>query len=65
MESCRYCDENVYGFYIMSQAPYVYLKLENWSGDVRMIAHGDNDCMYEPKFCPECGRRLKGENNEY
>lgn len=64
MEPCKYCDENVYSSYIMSEAPYVHLSLNNWGGDVFILAHGDNDCAYSPKFCPECGRKLKGEEND-
>lgn len=59
MEPCKYCDENVIYFHCdLSSAPWTRLKLYNWGGDVAIVAHGDNDCSYEPKFCPECGRRL-------
>ena len=58
MESCSYCDPGSYGEYVLSSAPWARLKLFNNGGDVTISAHGDNDCYYEPKFCPECGRRL-------
>lgn len=58
MEKCVYCDPGSYGEYILASAPWVRLRLFNNAGDVTISAHGDNDCYYEAKFCPECGRRL-------
>lgn len=58
METCKYCNEGSFGYYTLAEAPWTRLELFNNGGDVYMSAHGDNDCTYEPKFCPECGRRL-------
>lgn len=58
MESCKYCDPGSYGNYVLAYAPWTRLDLFNNGGDVTISAHGDTDCSYEPKFCPECGRKL-------
>ncbi len=58
MEPCKYCSEDSYGCYTLSSAPWTRLELDSISGDVYIIAHGDSDCSYMPKFCPECGRKL-------
>lgn len=63
MIPCRYCNEDCYGCYTLSRAPWTRLELDNISGDVFIIAHGDNDCSYKPKFCPECGRKLIREED--
>lgn len=64
MEPCKYCSEDSYSQFVLSSAPWTRLALDNSAGYVTISAHGDNDCYYEPKFCPECGRRLKGEESE-
>lgn len=58
MEPCKYCNEDVYSHYVLSEAPWTRLELDNCAGDVTIIAHGDSDCSYKPKFCPECGQKL-------
>lgn len=65
MEPCKYCSEDCYSYYILSSAPWTRLELDNTAGDVTITAHGDNRCIYKPKFCPECGRRLIREEIEY
>lgn len=59
METCKYCNEGSFGHYILAESPWFRIELFNNGGDdVYISAHGDNYCLYEPKFCPECGRRL-------
>ena len=42
-------------------AQYTSLCAELLGDELTIVAHGDDDACYCPKFCPECGRRLKGE----
>lgn len=64
MEHCRYCDEAGYVDVILSEEPYIGLELWNWDGRVKMITYGSGHrCSYTPKFCPECGRKLREEDN--
>lgn len=55
---CSYCDPGSFEEHTLSHAKWVRLTLFNNGGDLFITAHGDNDCSYEPKFCPECGRRI-------
>lgn len=57
---CKFCDPDIFGTYLIAKEirPYITLQLENSFGYVRIIAAGDNNADYAPKFCPECGREL-------
>ena len=59
-QKCRLCDSEV--FYVeLSSAPNIALRAANF-GYIAMWASGDLDTPYYfPKFCPECGRELRDE----
>ena len=40
---------------------YTSLRTEIWKDKLRIVAEGDDEACYLPKFCPECGRRLNEE----
>lgn len=60
---CPYCDKNIC-FTKVFRGQYVDLKIENFYGDVTIIAYGDNTISYEPKYCPNCGRKIQ-ENEQW
>ncbi len=61
---CKFCDENRYyeEFVGESGKPYISIFLVNLCGNIFIRADGDNTDFYHPKYCPECGRRLKFED---
>lgn len=40
---------------------YTSLRVELLGDELEIVACGDDEAHYYPKFCPECGRRLKEE----
>lgn len=60
---CPYCDKDT-DFKKVFREPYVSLIIENWNGEVSITASGDNRVSYYPKYCPECGRQLKEEDEQ-
>lgn len=42
---------------------YIRINLDNIFGDLRIVAHGEYDCYYKPRFCPECGRILRSRSS--
>lgn len=60
---CKFCDTKIADeFYIGEKdPPYISLVLENIFGQVFIIATGSNTELYSPKYCPECGRKLKDD----
>ena len=39
-------------------AQYTSLLVQLWGDELMIVACGDDEACYCPKFCPECGRRL-------
>lgn len=59
---CKYCDkDNVYEE--KRTEDYTTLEIENFYGEVYIRAYGDGCVGYMPKYCPECGRKLKDETD--
>ncbi len=63
---CEYCDRQTYQTFTVMEnnEMYVDILIENMGGHVRIIGIGDNDAIYTPKYCPECGRKLYDEEEE-
>ena len=74
MKGCKYCNQkprfvDIYGVPVLisdmeivrGDGSYASLMIgADEDGRLRMYASGENDSDdYYPKFCPECGRKLK------
>ena len=56
---CDFCCQNViYGVSAVVSSRHACLDVERSRLYVRLIVDNDDDCVYYPKFCPECGREL-------
>lgn len=56
---CKYCNPNEQYEEILDSNKYAGISLENrGEGEVYIRAAGEWDAVYEPKYCPECGRKL-------
>ena len=56
---CKYCNPNEQYKEILDSNKYVGISLENrGEGEVYIRATGEWFAVYEPKYCPECGRKL-------
>lgn len=57
--TCKYCNPNEQYEEILDSNKYVGISLENrGEGEVYIRANGEWFAVYEPKYCPECGRKL-------
>lgn len=67
---CNYCSrhkdvEHLDGYEVacneimLASAPYTKLTLGVDEDDnIVMVAYGDYEAVYKPKYCPECGKSL-------
>lgn len=67
---CNYCnrhktDDKIYEYFDfgndieLAREPYTVLSLGVDKNDnIVLVASGDYDAIYKPKFCPECGADL-------
>lgn len=55
---CLVCNPEEVKDTLVAEDRYIRINIDNIFGNIRIIAHGENDCCYYPKFCPECGRKL-------
>lgn len=60
-ESCKihnilhYPDKRI----ILAEEPYTCLEAEwDMNNCLKLIAYGDYDAVYYPKYCPECGKKV-------
>lgn len=60
---CAYCNPREMGRFLVADGNYTHLYLEIIDEDrIGMYGAGDDYTdYYFPKFCPECGRRLREE----
>lgn len=69
--SCKYCDRkpvyDPHGNYRDFENEEI-IRCGDWSslgmgvdekGKIFIVAHGDGPTYYYPKFCPECGEKMK------
>lgn len=74
---CWLCNKNQFGEFRLKDQPakespenvfedtrWIDLTVSCFGGQLRIYAKGANTCGYEPKFCLECGRRLRTEDWE-
>ena len=62
---CKYCNPNEWYEECFEYNEWTGIKLINMTDDDVVIqASGSGFASYRPKYCPECGRRLKFEENE-
>ena len=62
---CKYCNPDEWHEECFEYKEWTGIKLINMTGDDVVIqASGSGFASYRPKYCPECGRRLKFEKNE-
>lgn len=59
---CKLCDENPFDSVSVKEndAPYCDIVIDCCGDSMTIIGRGDNDAYYTPKYCPECGRKLEG-----
>lgn len=65
MDGCLYCDIEKVTDITVAEGQYIRVNLDNIFGDLRIVAHGEYDCCYYPKFCPECGRKLREKSRVF
>lgn len=59
---CKYCDKDIV-YEEKRTEDYTTLEIENFHGEVYIRAYGGGCVGYMPKYCPECGRKLKDETD--
>lgn len=72
--TCKYCERkpvfNEYGFFESCENEEI-IRVGAWScislgvdenGELVIVAHGDGPTYYYPKYCPECGRKVKRDD---
>lgn len=73
--ACKYCERkpilNKYGIFEDYENEEI-ICVGTWScislgvdenGELVIVAHGDGPTYYYPKYCPECGRKVKQNEN--
>lgn len=56
---CPVCNPEEVINIMVAKGPYISVNLDNVFGDLRIVARGEYDCCYHPRFCPECSRKLR------
>lgn len=60
--TCKYCNPDEWYEECFEYKEWTGIKLINMmDNDVVIQASGSGFASYRPKYCPECGRKLKGE----
>ena len=65
MMECLVCNPEEVTYTMVAEGPYISVIIDNIFGDLRIMARGEYNCWYYPRFCPECGRKLREKSRVF